>query len=404
MRTIPFLTSSILNQYINCKFAYYKAYIENNGYDNYRNDDDFEPIYLTFGTLIHGVIEQFWKKSDIRTKQFLISTYEHDLVNYGLTNKQYIELGYIMLDNFFNYLRKEVPPRKAIHSELGFNVKIGGLPLHGHIDQVFYHGDGIYEIEDYKTSKWVKPQDEVDEDIQLSMYDLVFSNKCMRKYWYKGIEPKGIILTLHFLRYGKVVRTERTEYSRLNALSYFRLMYKQMQHLEDNKFIPTLNNFCSFCDFKYECPLYKSVIDDTYKFPNMKEFNSKAEWNLAMYEDLKTRARILSNESDLYHEAVCDYLNLPNSTPLSYNGHDYFMFQSGRRYVKTDVAINILKEYDMWQPEYFINSLSLSKLEELIKQNPDVEKRINAFAIGFSNNYPSLTSKKSPKLFKRSGG
>lgn len=399
-RDIPFITSSILNNYIGCKFSFLDFY-KHGGYETYRNnDEDGEPIYLAFGTLMHGVIEQFWKSPLTRTKQFLVTTYENDIATSGFTDKGYIELGYQIIDNFFSYLLYEAPKRKLLHSELSFKVTIGGIPLHGTIDAIFYHGNGIYEIEDYKTSNFMPTQAEVDENIQLTMYDLVFSDDSMSEYWFHGIKPKGIILTLHYLRHDKRIQTERTEFSRLSALNYFRLIYKQMKVLSDDKFVPTLNKFCTYCDCAERCPLYQSVLDDTYTPEKQKDVN---ENNLYLYEDYKNRIKILESEANACYNEVFDYLSIQGVPPIELDGYEYYLSQGGRRYVKKDKAIEVLTEHGLWDEKLQKQccSISVGTMEHIINENPDIEQELQK-VIGYSYNSPSLTSRKLPKLFKRS--
>ena len=73
-RDIPFVSSSILNSFVGCKYRYWHEFIKNDGYNHYREDTDDESIYLTFGTIVHGSIENFWKVK--RTKKNLINEYE----------------------------------------------------------------------------------------------------------------------------------------------------------------------------------------------------------------------------------------------------------------------------------------------------------------------------------------
>lgn len=402
-RDIPFISSSILGDYINCKYSFLEFY-NNGGYKSYRaNDEDGEPVYLAFGTLMHGVIEQFWKGND-RTHRFLVSTYEHDIETSGFVDKSYIELGYTIINNFFSYLKHGVPKRKWLYSELSFKVKIGGIPLHGTIDAVFYHGNGIYEIEDYKTSNWMPTQAEVDENIQLTMYDLVFSDESMSEYWYHGIKPKGIILTLHYLRHDARIQTERTEYSRISALNYFRLMYKQMKILDDSKFVPTLNKFCTYCGYAESCPLYESVLDDTY-IPEQSERERENENNLSMYMDLQNRIKILDAEAKAYYNEILNYLSDENAEPIVHDGYEYFLSQGGRRYIKKDKAIETMLANDIWTEELQKQccSISVKTMETIIEENPDIEEELQK-AIGYSYNSPTLVSRKMPKLFKKSKG
>lgn len=403
VRDIPFLSSSIINDYIGCKRSFLEFY-RSDGFKTYRNnDEDGEAIYLMFGTLIHGVIEQFWKGNN-RTKKFLIKTYEHDLVEFGLTDKSYIELGYEIINNFFSYLLNEAPKRKMLHSELSFKVDIEGVPLHGTIDAVFYHGNGIYEIEDYKTSNWIPTQAEVDENIQLSMYDLVFSNDVMKDYWFHGIKPTGIILTLHYLRRDVRVQTERTQYSRLSAINYFRLIYKQMQVLDDTKFVPNVNIFCSYCSHSDVCEAYQSILSGEYEV-STNEMEDINEQNIRLYNEYNAMIKVLEEERNNCYGELVEYLSQPDAIPIEYNGYLWYVKQGGRRYVKKDKMIKILKDNGIWDEDMekqFV-SIPVTTIDHIIKKHKDLESELQS-AIGYSYNNPSLTSEKAPKLFKRSGG
>lgn len=398
-RNIPFITSSILNSYIRCKYSFYDQYIQNDGFGSYREDNGDEPIYLTFGTLVHEAIQDFWQTNERRTENLLVKLYESKIEKFGFTDKDYMALGYDMMHNFFDYVLNKAPKRKVVASELSFNVKIKGVPLHGTIDQIFYLGNGIYEIEDYKTSKWLPTQDDVDDNIQLSMYDLVFSNKAMSEHWYKGIKPKAIMLSLHFLRYGEVIRTEHSDEERNFTLNYFRMLYNQMRRLDDSKFVPCPNNFCSFC-CNSGCPYYQSVIDNTnsdeIKMMKTEYDLSDIEDKIRYYNELNVRIKLLNAESADTYDTICDALRESDSV-VKVGDTEYFVGQSGYRYVNVKMAVKILNKYGLWEPMDFINSLPIGKLEHLLKEYPDVWEEVERKAIIFHYKNPQLKNRKAKK-------
>lgn len=396
-REIPFISSSILNSYIQCKYEFYEEFILNDGFSTYRNDDGGEPIYLTFGTLVHEAIQDFWQTKDQpRTINLLRSLYESKVEKFGFTDRTYIQLGYEMMHNFFDYILHKTPKRKAVDSELSFKVTLKGVPLHGTIDQIFYLGNGIYEIEDYKTSKWLPTQGEVDENIQLSMYDLVYSSDAMREHWYKGIKPKAILLSLHFLRYGEVLHTEHTKDERNFTLNYFRMIYNQMRRLDDSKFTPSPNSLCSYCGAE-KCPYYQRVLDandsDEIKTMKMGYNLSDVADQIEYYNSLINRVKILQAEADDVYDDVCDSLKELDSV-VKVGDTEYFMSQSGSRYVNVQRAAKILDSYGLWDPMEFISSLPIGKLERMLKDHPDVWEEVERKAVIFHYKNPQLKSRK----------
>lgn len=395
-RDIPFITSSILNTYLQCKYSFYEQYIMNDGFKSYRHDEDGEAIYLTFGTMVHETIQDFWESSELRTINLLLKLYESKIEKFAFTDRSYIKLGYEMMHNFFSYLLHKAPKRKGIASELSFNVKLKGVPLHGTMDRVFYLGNGIYEIEDYKTSKWLPTQDEVDDNIQLSMYDLVFSSEVMKRYWYKGIKPKAILLSLHFLRHGEVIHTERSDDDRRFTLNYFRMIYNQMRRLDVSKFVPCPNNLCTFCECE-TCPYYQSVLDasDSDEVKAMRtdyDLSDVAE-QISYHQALNARIKILSTEADNVYGEICDVLKESESV-VKVGDTEYFMGQSGSRYVNVDKAVKVLEDHGLWQPMDFIGSLPIGKLERMLKDHPDVWDELERKAIVFHYKNPQLKSRK----------
>lgn len=395
-RDIPFITSSILNSYIQCKYGFYEQYIMNDGFKTYRSDEDGEAVYLTFGTMVHEAIQDFWQSSELRTVNLLIGLYESKIEKFAFTDKSYIKLGYDMMHNFFDYLLHKAPKRKVVASELSFRAKLKGVPLHGTIDQIFYLGDGIYEIEDYKTSKWMPTQDEVDDNIQLSMYDLVYSSEVMKRYWYKGIRPKAILLSLHFLRYGEVIHTEHSDEERRFTLNYFRMLYNQMRRLDDSRFVPCPNNLCTFCGSE-TCPYYKDVLDasDSDEIKTLKtgyDLSDVAEL-ISYYNALNSRIKILNSEADATYGDICDTLKESESV-VRVGDTEYFMGQTGSRYVNVERAVKVLESHGLWEPMEFIGSLPIGKLERMLKNYPDVWEELERKAIVFHYKNPQLKNRK----------
>ena len=97
-----------------------------------------------------------------------------------------------------------------------------------------------------------------------------------------------------------------------------------MRVLSDKQFRPNLNRLCTYCGCKDDCPVYQSVLDDTFKNDSKEEYQNYAEYNLRCYEDTKSRINILYSELDGYKNEVETYLS-NNSEPLSLDGKEYFI-------------------------------------------------------------------------------
>lgn len=401
LNNIPYVSASRIKMFEKCKYQFFKQYIE--PYMNGETVDELkeaeveteDKLHFTFGTVIHGAIEDFWA-SKVKKKSTLLQAYEDRCVKHGLADQYYFELGYELLRDYFSYLKNDAPKRKHIASELEFDFMLGDARMFGRIDDIYYRGNGVYEIVDYKTNNWQPPQDEVDSDIQLGIYDIALrEDENLKKYWVDGKKPKAVLLTLHFLRH-QPMHTEYTHEEREMNKKYIQIIHKQMQMFTAEQFLASLNKFCTYCDFSSECPAYQDALkNDSMDFIdefNIDEFSDR----ILLQDELKARIKILSEELDYVSEDMLETFkhSLDADESIVVGDREYYLQQSGKRYVNKSKAIEILKKAGLWKPEEFITSLSISKVQKLTEERDDVWFKIERKAMGYSASSPSLKSKK----------
>lgn len=131
--------------------------------------------------------------------------------------------------------------------------------LAGIMDRIDKLADGSFEIIDYKTQKRLPSQDDVNRDLQLSMYSMG-----LQKRW-PHIQSNQIKLSLQFVKHGEKLTTTRTEedYKKTeeNVLSTIRDIEERTAN--GKEFEPRVSPLCDFCGFKPLCPawrhLYKNI-------------------------------------------------------------------------------------------------------------------------------------------------
>ncbi len=130
--------------------------------------------------------------------------------------------------------------------ELGFSIDVQGVRVIGAIDRVDRIGDDAVRVRDYKSSRIPPTHQEVDESLQLAIYDLVAAQLWP---WARRIE-----LGLDLLRHDRVVTTERTAEQREATRQYVVAMVARMQQTGD--FPARLSTLCTHCDHRTQCPAY----------------------------------------------------------------------------------------------------------------------------------------------------
>ena len=167
------LSYSKMSLYLNCPFAYKKLYID-------KNIPTPQPFF-DFGTAIHETFEKVYSPKsgflETPTLDELINVYEKVRLCYrdGFANEkieeEYHKDGIRQLTLYYNHYIKNKIFKPAAAVERYFEIPCGKYAvMTGSIDRIDSLEDGTYEILDYKTEPTLRPQNEVDNDKQLSIY------------------------------------------------------------------------------------------------------------------------------------------------------------------------------------------------------------------------------------------
>ncbi len=172
--------------------------------------------------------------------------------------KAYCENGLDILKNFY---RLNQPWNfNVLDLELRFEVLIPepniqeNHILTGIIDRVDKtQNEDVYEIIDYKTSRRMPSQDDLDKDLQMSIYHLGISRR------WPHIKPEKIKLSLYFLKHGEKITTSRSqkdlEDTRTFVIGAIGEIKKRIKNNYDFPAFPS--PLCGWCGYKPQCPMWK---------------------------------------------------------------------------------------------------------------------------------------------------
>ena len=137
----------------------------------------------------------------------------------------------------------------AVECRVGFPLLAGGeiYRIEGFVDRLALASDGAFEIHDYKTSRSLPEQSELEADWQLALYDAA-----VRHAW---PDTKTVRLRWHYLRFGKTLGVAKTV-PELDSLKkdVARLI---LEIKGDRRFAPQKNALCPRCEYRAICPLFK---------------------------------------------------------------------------------------------------------------------------------------------------
>ena len=182
--------------------------------------------------------------SEPLTEELLLGLWHSSFIVEGYDTRVEADMarlrGEQLMRYFFDWWKAE--DRTVFCIEKGFSLTLNGTKLSGRFDRIELVDGGLRVI-DFKTSA-VKPQDQVDADLQLSVYALAcaecFEQPC-RKLSFLFLREEG----------ATEVRTERTS-------GHLKDATKQIVHMEENivsgDFHPTPSReICRCCPYRGVC-------------------------------------------------------------------------------------------------------------------------------------------------------
>jgi RecB family exonuclease len=144
--------------------------------------------------------------------------------------------------NAFHEFNKDLPCAPA-YLEHKFEIPVGGHTVTGAIDRVELSERG-YEVIDYKLDRELRGRREVEEDLQLAIYDLALRDG-------QGVAPEA--LSLYFVRHNtKLTAAGRTREETARLRSW--IVETGDAIAAGTDWSPRPGDWCSGCDFRAYCP------------------------------------------------------------------------------------------------------------------------------------------------------
>ena len=231
-------SASKIKAYDSCKQKYKFRYIDRlrGTYNEGLNTDA-----LQFGSYIHRIFELGVKA---KTVEELEAIADSERPNYKFASKNDKRVG-PMLKNF---IRLNEQLTDTVGVELIFEVPMSeGYALNGIIDRVVKGKTGRYLVIDYKTSKRASTKQDLYQDVQMMMYAFA-----IHKLYEIPIED---VQVAHYYPHMDKLVTIKYLPSQLNI--FMRKITNRIWEIRKRKkieFLPTLNQFCNWCNFKELCP------------------------------------------------------------------------------------------------------------------------------------------------------
>ena len=179
LRQQPHLSASSIGEYVECSLLFRFGRID-------KLPMEFKSDALEFGTCIHRVLEQYYSARMIGEKMLLKDVHQifdttwtgiaedNDEIKYNGDNdfKTLLLFGKDLLTAWYNSLPDDGFTILAIEEAFSFTLPGIPIPIIGAMDLVEEDSAGTIIITDFKTSGRAYSKDEVDQNQQLTMYQI----------------------------------------------------------------------------------------------------------------------------------------------------------------------------------------------------------------------------------------
>ena len=203
----------------------------------------------SFGASLHRALQDFHEHGGVHTQtvQQLASRFRETWVAVGYQSpdeeRKHFQDGLKILEDY----HADPPPSGTITllTERQLKHDMGAFALAGRIDRLDQRPDGSIEVIDYKSGRATVTEDEVRNDLAMSIYQL------LAKLKYPDERVIGSILCL---RTGVKATAELTSQELVSVEEEVRAVAAEIMPLSsDTEFDPTDKTACPICDFERLC-------------------------------------------------------------------------------------------------------------------------------------------------------
>jgi len=371
------LSYTQISLYQSCPLCYKLRYI-----------DGLEPKdkwYFSFGRTMHICAEYFFK---VRVPpppslEELLHFYEQNWLAEGYESAEeearYRSYGREILAKFWEVHQADF--RMPVAVERLFYVDIEGVKLTGYIDRVDKLDSGGLSIVDYKTSKELFTTEDVEKDLQLTLYQLA-----AEQTWQLPVEK----LTLYHLRSNTPCSCGSRNEVQLNEAR--RLILEVAEGIIQQTFPAIEGQYCP-CDFAEHCPYYRQQ----YMTPDL--FQQGILDGIAVaeavkhYVSLQSQIKELQTQFEEVKQRLIDFCQTEGLNRVYGREHAITYKLVEKTGFSEDEVKALLEPEGLWHK---VLSLDQSRLRQLITDEAlakDIREKLEALRRVVSS-YPQLWVRK----------
>ena len=352
------LSYTQISLYQSCPLCYKLQYI-----DGLKPKDKW---YFSFGSTMHSCAEYFFKVNvpPPPSLEELLEFYERNWLDVGYESAEeeakYKTYGKEILSKFWEIHTTDF--RMPVAVERRFYIDIDGVKLTGYIDRIDKLDSGGLSIIDYKTNKELFTTDDLDKDLQLTLYQLA-----AEQTWHLPVDR----LTLYHFRSNTPFSCQSRHKAQLEQAR--QLVLKIADDIAEERFPATENQYCP-CDFPEHCPYYRQKYAEIVAEPR-----ETGIWHgmavgdaVEQYVSLQSQIKELQLKFEEIKQMVIDFCQTEGLNRVYGREHAITCKLVERTGFSEDEVRALLEPEGLWEQ---VLSLDQSRLNQLVT-NMEVAKDI----------------------------
>lgn len=331
-----------------------------------------------FGAAVHESLRFMFKRNPLyptihEILDFFYNIWAERSVKINLSEEEtnfYKEDGLEILKNFYG---KNQPWNfNAVDLESRFNFFIDDEKskerhtLAGIIDRIDKTSENEYEIIDYKTARRMPSKAKIDEDLQLSIYQLGILDR------WPHLDPSKIKLSLYFLKHNEKISTSRNSANIAETKNtLISLINEILEKQKENNFPPTPSALCGWCGYKELCPMWKHEYNKIKSQKSKIQNQNEAENIIKEYVKLKDTEQKNKKKIAELQKLIHNFMDNENVERV-FGEKEYIT-----RHIKESVNYDTEKIKDILEPlGIFEKALKIDEtaLKKIIQKLPEESK------------------------------
>lgn len=266
-----------------------------------------------------------------------------------------------------DYYSKNYPAKfNVLDLESFFSVPIPhGAEIHtitGKIDRIDKIDNDAIELIDYKTSRKMPSQENIENNLQLAVYHLGL----VQRWPYLSGQKRKIKVSLYFLKHGEKISAFKTNDDIKNTRER---IVKVIDDIKESDFKPKLNPLCNWCGYQSDCPLWK------HKFRHESANDENIEVAVEEIFELKKSIDNAKKQISALNARITAYLDKNNIERVFSKDGKYVGRGQKQVYAYDEKVVkNILRPINRWQD---VVSMDEKKLKKVINElSVEVKEKI----------------------------